>query len=598
MMSSLSSFSRRRSAQQPPSDGQLNVHDLLQHAQTQQADVGVDGGMATQNSFNRRRLMSSLQRDPTDFASFADDDELTMPVPMERNVQPEPDVNGDGPLSITTRIEYQAVPNGRSQDIFGLVTLNTDANAVVQGAEDKRQPLDIICVLDVSGSMSGNKIDLLKDAVRFIINESEATDRVGIVTFESQATRHLRLRRMDTMGKDEATRAVIMLNAGGGTRISTGLEYAVEMMERRRHKNSVSSIFLLTDGQDSHAVNFVPPLLDRARNAGCSVYTFGFGADHDSKLLGDMAEKANTPFTFVQDVECIREAFAGAMGGLSSVVAQDVKVTLQCDAQLKKVHTYFPMDTTTPGQVTIKIPDMLAGEKRDILVEMTTPADGASGESVTILRASAKYQSMVTGASTQTPSVEMTLTRTDEQEPAAEPDVEVSIQRQRVEVADVLAEASRLGDGGEFQEAQALLGRQHDRLSSSRVKSSATQFLMQEVEEVRSQMASRQNWNSDVRASVVNAMSMHRMQRSTNTYQTSTMRSAQDTKSMYAAPAVKSWSQKASPGNSMVQQPRAPLSAPSMAGPSQQAPSSSGPSTSAIPRIVESEADEEPEQAV
>merc|ERR1711974_428331 len=111
------------------------------------------------------------------------------------------------------------------------------------GAE-QRQPLDIICVLDVSGSMQGNKIRQVQDAVRFVIRESQPSDRLSIVTFNNQATRPLRLRRMDPHGKDEATQTVLRLSAGGGTRIASGLEMALEIAERRRHRNPVSAILL------------------------------------------------------------------------------------------------------------------------------------------------------------------------------------------------------------------------------------------------------------------------------------------------------------------------------------------------------------------
>merc|ERR1712194_59749 len=56
-----------------------------------------------------------------------------------------------------------------SQDVFGIVTLQAAEQPELQaGSTDVRQPLDIICVLDVSGSMGGQKLRLVQDAVRFV----------------------------------------------------------------------------------------------------------------------------------------------------------------------------------------------------------------------------------------------------------------------------------------------------------------------------------------------------------------------------------------------------------------------------------------------
>merc|ERR1740121_1892282 len=98
---------------------------------------------------------------------------------------------------------------------------------------DDRQPLDIICVLDVSGSMGGEKIQLVQEAVRFVIKESEPKDRLSIVAFNHSAARALRLARMHTEGKEEANRVTEQLSAGGGTNITSGLVAALEIAEAR-----------------------------------------------------------------------------------------------------------------------------------------------------------------------------------------------------------------------------------------------------------------------------------------------------------------------------------------------------------------------------
>merc|ERR1711988_964954 len=127
-------------------------------------------------------------------------------------------------------------------------------------------------------------------------------------------------------------------------------------MEQRRYRNKVSAILLLTDGKDGSTRSRIPELLRRAAAANCAVYAFGFGADHDAALLSEIAEQAHTPFTFVEETDKIREAFAGTVGGLTSIVAQRVELTLKCQVQLKALHTSFTLRRPSDQEAVVTIP--------------------------------------------------------------------------------------------------------------------------------------------------------------------------------------------------------------------------------------------------
>merc|ERR1719235_467927 len=297
--------------------------------------------------------------------------------------------------------------------------------------------------------MMGGKIRLVQDAMRFVIEQADPADRVSIVTFNHTASRPLRLRRMNAEGKNDANVSVLQLVAGGGTSIASGLDAALQVMEQRRHQNKVSAILLLTDGQDYSTRPQIPSLVARARQVGTSLYAFGFGADHDAQLLSEVAEQATTPFTFVEDEEHIREAFAGAVGGLSSVVAQKVELRVSCHVPLTAVHTPFPVQHGVDGNFIVTIPDMFAGERRDLVIELA-----ASPQATSLLTASARFLDLQQGVTSQTPSVAMSIERCDQPQPEMEPDEEVSAHRERVEVSCALKEAAAQSDLGNFDAAR------------------------------------------------------------------------------------------------------------------------------------------------
>ena len=145
----------------------------------------------------------------------------------------------------------------------------------------ERSGLDLVAVLDVSGSMKGPKLDKLKVAMKFVISKLGAMDRLSIVSFSSKAERLCELRSMTGASKDELIKDIIegKLKASGTTNIRHGLETGLQVLADRRHRSCrVSSIVLMSDGKEYPTSG--------ARDvdvSGVAVYTFGFGEDHDEK---------------------------------------------------------------------------------------------------------------------------------------------------------------------------------------------------------------------------------------------------------------------------------------------------------------------------
>merc|ERR1712178_466044 len=109
------------------------------------------------------------------------------------------------------------------------------------------------------------------------------------------------------------------------------------------------------------------------------------------------------------------------------------------------------------ASASVMIPDVFAGERRDILVELAVPAGGDTGEQALLLDAHIRYTDLSSGTVVQTLPVSMEAMRVEEPQPEAEPDEEVSAQRERVEVTRALQEASTQSDRGNFDEAQRML---------------------------------------------------------------------------------------------------------------------------------------------
>ena len=106
-----------------------------------------------------------------------------------------------------------------------------------ESTENQRSGVDIICVIDVSGSMKGDKIRLVRKTLEFMLTQVNEIDRISIVTFNSNAEKLMPLCIMDEKGEAYAKSVISQLCVGGGTDIVAGLDLGIRISVNRRVEN-------------------------------------------------------------------------------------------------------------------------------------------------------------------------------------------------------------------------------------------------------------------------------------------------------------------------------------------------------------------------
>lgn len=110
------------------------------------------------------------------------------------------------------------------------------------------------------------------------------------------------------------------------------------------------AVFLFTDGQANegitNAVTLANAIQSNLANFGPAVkiHTFGFGEDHDPGFLGKISEASGGDYYYVKSEEDIPAAFADALGGMLSVSAQNVELTITAastNVTIENVNTSF-----------------------------------------------------------------------------------------------------------------------------------------------------------------------------------------------------------------------------------------------------------------
>ncbi|MGA8891931.1 MAG: VWA domain-containing protein [Anaeromyxobacteraceae bacterium] len=242
-----------------------------------------------------------------------------------------------------------------------------------------RPPVCVIPVIDVSGSMAGDKLEKVKRSVEKLVDQLAPGDFCGVVTFTTDVTTVSAPVQMVPDRKAALRAAVGKLEASASTNLSGG------MLEGLRLANSsplpdgmLVRVILFTDGCANAGIAttseaLLPLLGEHLGRATLSA--FGYGRDADQELLRDLSTRGKGNYAFVAGPDDALTAFARELGGLLSTYAQDIVLRVRPLGGSRITAVLSDVDADPVGHgVEIRIPDILAEETRNVVVSVELPA--------------------------------------------------------------------------------------------------------------------------------------------------------------------------------------------------------------------------------
>jgi hypothetical protein len=220
-----------------------------------------------------------------------------------------------------------------------VVTLTSDDK------DDGIRDVDMICIIDYSGSMEGDRINLVKDSLLLLIDLMKENDRLSIIRFDDDAELILPLTKMNNDNKSMAKEKIKNLSIKDyGTDIYTGLELGLkQLIENYSDGKRVASIIFLSDGEDysfkNHGLDkFKDLIMNTKKECIFTLHTFGYGEDHDSELMNKLSKVRDGGYYNIRELSMVQNALNQIYGLLSTTYKVNVQIEINSEYPITKIY--------------------------------------------------------------------------------------------------------------------------------------------------------------------------------------------------------------------------------------------------------------------
>nr|MDA3875035.1 VWA domain-containing protein [Kiritimatiellia bacterium] len=167
------------------------------------------------------------------------------------------------------------------------------------------QPLDVMMVIDTSGSMSGDRMVNARLAAMQFLGRLAPQDRAGVVRFTGAAT----LSKPLTFDHAAAIDTVAGFGAGGSTSIDNGISVGAQELLINGRVDSQWVILLLSDGGSNYGAAMNAS--QSAQASGVRIISIGLGSGTDENLMSDVAS-SRADYFFAEESEDLQPIYAGS----------------------------------------------------------------------------------------------------------------------------------------------------------------------------------------------------------------------------------------------------------------------------------------------
>lgn len=262
-------------------------------------------------------------------------------IPPKDSVRVEEFINYFPPEYPRNRADWFKVHLDASPSPFRDTTM---LRVVVQGKDilpEERQAANLVFLIDTSGSMmSSDKMDLVKQSLRILVEALDNRDRVAICTYAGSVTTVLE--PTSIREKSSILEAIENLSAGGSTAMASGIVNAYRLANANFQVGAVNRVIVCSDGDANVGATShedILKMIEDFKDKGITLSTVGFGmGNYKDTMMEQLANKGNGNYAYVDSVSEAKRVFVEQMTGTLQVIAKDMKIQVEFNPETVKTY--------------------------------------------------------------------------------------------------------------------------------------------------------------------------------------------------------------------------------------------------------------------
>ena len=281
-----------------------------------------------------------------------------------------------GPLTLNGLLVQHKVLQGSDGRVNLALTIEADERFDSQPNEARN--VDMVIVLDRSGSMKGRKINDAREAVLQLLTNLTARDRFALIAYSDRVQQISGLKHVTADHAKQLKTLVSGIIAGGGTNLSDGLQTGIDVILAAPETGNAKKLILISDGLANKGITDSARLGQMAAVAveeEFAVSTVGVGNDFNEQLMTTIADRGAGNYYYLENPTAFAEIFQKEFFYTRATVATNVSISIPLGSGISIVDAAGYPIIVQNNHAVFYPGDLRAGQSRKLFLTLQVPTN-------------------------------------------------------------------------------------------------------------------------------------------------------------------------------------------------------------------------------